>query len=116
MGVLGARAVSRIHFPVVDTAVKQRAEAFEQGGNLLVVEQSRGDEELAGPTGDERGVAFDDPLDFIDHRIGGGGDRTGIHRWAFRRQGRWMGFRSHALLLTSSAARRVRRLFSETLP
>jgi hypothetical protein len=69
----------RVVFPV-----KQRGKPFEQGGDLRVVEQARCDEELAGPGGDEGGIALDDPgdgvvgivegadpvgsLDLLDHR------------------------------------------------
>jgi hypothetical protein len=58
IGVLCARAIVRL-------PVKQRGKPFEQGGDLLIVEQSRGDEELAGPRRDEGGIRFKGLLDEI---------------------------------------------------
>src|SRR5262245_7030666 len=86
IGVLCARVLSR----VVST-VKQRGKAFEQGGDLGVVQQARGDEELAGPGWDEGRIALDqlidwvdgpldhrpalEPLDLVDHRVSGRPER-----------------------------------------
>ena len=102
MGVLCAKA-GRV-------PVKQRGKPFEQGGNLLVVEQSRGDEELAGPAGDEGRVAFDDSLDV---------NLVGKVATAIARIGlidRLDGIRPHGEPPASRPLEGVRRLFPETLP
>jgi hypothetical protein len=100
MGVLCARAIVRVQFPV-----KQRGKTFEQGRDLLIVQQSRGDEELTGPDRGKGRVALDQsgdriviletrasrisqdlmrtrhPLgpiaDRVDHRVNGGSHRRG---------------------------------------
>src|SRR5689334_21950574 len=49
--------------------VEQRSEPFEQGGQLFVFEQSRGDDELTRPAGNQAGIGLDQLLNL---RLGGG--------------------------------------------
>src|SRR3954468_18149439 len=50
--------------------IQQWGKTLEQGGHLGVVEQARGDDELAGPGGNEGGIGLEQSLDFR-LRLGG---------------------------------------------
>ena len=43
--------------------VQKRGESVEQGGQFFVLEQTRGDDELAGPVGNQGGIGLEQSLD-----------------------------------------------------
>jgi len=101
-------------------SVQKRRESLEQGGQLLVLEQSRGDDELAGPVRNQGGIGLDQLFDF---RVGGtalissdcvsGVGRLSDHVLLIRK------FRSHLRppwFRCPTRLSSVRRLFDETLP